>query len=94
MKVKFDDYHCRVLINGLYNYHSCYDEDTNDFIDTLILRLADENKLIKTHRKRKFTFTSLEVSVIRQCLIDWRNEEIQNSNEVAVDVIGELLILF
>ncbi len=91
MKVKLDSFYLNVLINGLYSQHTAYDDETNGTINTLLLRLVDESDKLKPNRKKKFCFEPVEVSVIRQCLMDWRNQQIQTEKEAAVDVIGELL---
>lgn len=91
MKVKLDGYNLGVMINGLYKQRNCYDEETNSNIDTLLLRLVDKSDNLKSSRKKKICFEPVELSVIRQCLFDWRNQEIQAEKEVAVEVIGELL---
>lgn len=91
MKVKLDDFYLNVLIKGLYLRHTCYDDETNGTIDTLLLRLVDESDKLKPNRKAKLYFEPVEQSVIRRCLFDWRNEQVQAEKETAVEVIGELL---
>ena len=93
MKVKLDDYEVRVLINGLVQQHRSYDAETNGQIDALALRLCDIADAIKTGRKKKISFEPVEIRVIRHCLVDWRNREINQGNDVASEVIGELLCL-
>ena len=94
MKVKLDSFYLNVLINGLYTQRSSYDNETNSLIDTLLLRLVDESKMMKANRKKKLLFEPVEVSIIRQCLCDWRNQQIQAEKEDAVEVISELLEKF
>ena len=77
MKVKLDSFYLNVLINGLYSQRTRYDDDTNNRLDTLLLRLVDESETLKSNRKKKIFFELDEVSAIRQCLFDWRNQEIQ-----------------
>lgn len=91
MKVKLDSFYLNVLINGLYTQRSSYDNETNSLIDTLLLRLVDESKMMKANRKKKLLFEPVEVSIIRQCLCDWRNQQIQAKKETAVELIGEML---
>lgn len=93
MKVKLDGYYLGVMINGLYKQRNCYDEETNSNIDTLLLRLVNENDTMKTSQKKKICFQPVEISVIRKSLFDWRNREVQAENDVAVEVIGELLAM-
>ena len=94
MKVKLNEDDLGIIINGLFQYWECFDDDTNNAIAMLVLRLVEESNTIKTNRKKKIPFTAEEISLIRVCLIEWRNEEIQNNNAVATQVIGEVLILF
>ena len=93
MKVKLDDYEMRVLINGLIQQHRSYDAETNGQIDALALRLCDIAEAMKPGRKKKISFEPVEIRVIRHCLVDWRNREINQGNDVASEVIGELLCL-
>ena len=93
MKVKLDDYEVRVLINGLIQRHRSYDAETNGQIDALALRLCDIAEAMKPGRKKKISFEPVETRVILHCLIDWRNREISQGNDVASEVIGELLCL-
>ena len=93
MKVKLDDYEVRVLINGLIQQHRSYDAETNGQIDALALRLCDIAEAMKPGRKKKISFEPVEIRVIRHRLVDWRNREIRQGNDVASEVIGELLCL-
>lgn len=94
MKVKLDSFYLNVLINGVYSQRTRYDDDTDNRIDTLLLRLVDESDTMKANRKKKLLFEPVELSIIRQCLLDWRNQKIQAEEEVAVELIGELLAMF
>lgn len=94
MKVKLDNFYLNVLINGLYTLRSSYDDETNNLIDTLLLRLVNDSETMKTNRKKKLLFQAVEISVIRQCLLDWRNQQIQAEKDGAVELIGELLTKF
>ena len=82
-----------VLINGLMQQHRSYDAETNGQIDALVLRLCDIAEAMKPGRKKKISFEPVETRVIRHCLVDWRNREISQGNDVASEVIGELLCL-
>lgn len=94
MKVKLDSFYLNVLINGLYSQRTRYDDDTNNRLDTLLLRLVDESETMKANRKKKLLFEPVELSTIRQRLLDWHNQQIQAEEEVAVELIGELLAMF
>ena len=94
MKVKLDDYEVIVLINGLIQQHRGYDTETNAQIDNLALRLCDIAEAMKPGRKKKISFEPVETRVTCQCLMEWRNREIQAKRLGAVDVLNELLIRF
>ena len=94
MKVKLDSFYLNVLINGLYSQRTRYDDDTNNRLDTLLRRLVDESETMKANRKKKLLFEPVELSTIRQSLLDWHNQQIQVEEEVAVELIGELLAMF
>ena len=94
MKVKLDDYEVRVLINGLIQQHRGYDTETNAQIDNLALRLCDIAEALKPGRTKKISFEPVETRVTCQCLMEWRNREIQAKRLGAVDVLNELLIRF
>ena len=94
MKVKLDDYEVRVPINGLIQQHRGYDTETNAQIDNLALRLCDIAEAMKPGRKKKIPFELVETRVTCQCLMEWRNREIQAKRLGAVDALNELLIRF
>ena len=94
MKVKLDDYEVQVLINGLIQQHRGYDRETNAQIDNLALRLCDIAEAMKPGRKKKISFEPVETRVTCQCLMEWRNREIQAKRLGAVDALNELLIRF
>lgn len=91
MKLRLDSFYLNALINGLYSQHTGYDDETNEVIDRLLLRLVDESNKLKPKRKAKLSFEPVEMSSIRRSLFDWRNEQLQAEKEVAVEVISELL---
>ena len=70
------------------------DAETNGQIDSLAIRLCDIAEAMKPGRKKKIPFEPVEIRVIRHCLVDWRNREIQAERHGAVDVLNELLIQF
>lgn len=94
MKVKLDDYEVRVLINSLIQQHRGYDTETNAQIDNLALRLCDIAEAMKPGRKKTIPFEPVETRVTCQCLMEWRNREIQAKRLGAVDAPNELLIRF
>ena len=94
MTIKLDQYYLSVLLNGLSKQRTEYDRITNNAIDDLLLRLIAELETMKPNRKKKISFQPVEVRLIRKCLVDWRSKELQAEKEVAVEVIGELLLKF
>ncbi len=94
MKIKLDDYYLNVLINSLFSQSKSYDEETNYRINILVLRLVDISDMMKPNRKKKITFEPEETSLIRYCLTHLLNNQIQAEKQTALEVIGELLMLF
>ena len=74
--------------------HRSYDTETNSQIDALALRLCDIAEAMKPERKEKIPFEPVEIRVICQRLMAWRNREIQAKRLGAVDALNELLIRF
>ena len=74
--------------------HRSYDAETNGQIDALALRLCDIAEAMKPERKKKIPFEPVEIRVICQCLMEWRNREIQAERYGAVDALTELLMQF
>ena len=94
MKIKLDDYEIDILINGLFQQRSDYDAQTNREIDNLLLQVVQKSKNKTLLRRRKFCFTPLEVRLIRMCLIEWRNQQMQAERHRTAEVIAELIIQF
>lgn len=92
MKVKLDSFYLGVVINGLYKYRHCYEDETG-FSDFL-LRLVNQYEDLKPGRKKKIAFQPDEIKLIRTCLMVWRNDEIQAEKETRVEVIAETLTKF
>jgi hypothetical protein len=44
--------------------------------------------------KKRFVFQPVEISLVRACLLAWRNDEIQAEKEVDVELISETLAKF
>ncbi len=94
MKVKLDEFYLDVLINGLFQHKDrCFDSTEVDF-PAFLLRLVDESEQMKPGRKKKITFQPEEIKLIRRCLLEWRNEEIQAGKEVGIEVVTEALEKF
>ena len=94
MKVKLDDYEIDLLINGLFQQRCDYDAQTNSAIDDLLLQIVQKVKCKKFRRRRKFRFESQETRLIRMCLIQWRNQQLQAQKQGAAEAISDLIILF
>lgn len=92
MKVKLDSFCLGVVINGLSKYKDSINAgaDSNAFL----LRLVYEYEHLKPERKKKFVFQMDEISLVRACLLAWRNDEIQAEKEVAIELISEILAKF
>ena len=93
MKIKVDKYDLGIIIDGLFNCRECYAEDTNTTIDDITLRLIKEHTEMNTSRKRRIVVDANELSLIRKCLLEWRNDELQKGNDMVVEYIGEVIIL-
>ena len=92
MKVKIDSYSLGVVINSLYNYRHCC-EDEAGFSDFL-LRLVNQYEGLKPGRKKKIVFQPDEIKLIRTCLMAWRNDEIQAEKKTRVEAISETFTKF
>ena len=86
MKVKLDSFYLGVVINSLYNYRHCC-EDEAGFSDFL-LRLVNQYEDLKPGRKKKIDFQPDEIKFVRTCLMAWRNNEVRAEKEVSVEVIS------
>ena len=94
MKVKLDDYEIDILINGLFQQRCAYDAQTNSAIEDLLLQVVQKVKQKKPRRKQKLRFEPQETRLIRMCLVEWRNQQIQAQKHGAAEAIAELIILF
>ena len=94
MKVKLDDYEIDILINGLFQQLSDYDAQTNREIEDLLLQIVQKSKHKVLRHRRKFCFTPQEARLIRMCLIEWRNQQLQAEKHGVADVISELIIYY
>ena len=92
MKVKLDSFYLGVVINGLSKYKDSINAEPGS--NAFLLRLVDECEHLKPGRKKKFVFQPVEISLVRACLLAWRNDEIQAEKEVAVELISETLAKF
>ncbi len=94
MKVKLDDYEIDILINGLLQQRCDYDAQINSAVDDLLFQLVQKVKHKKLRRRQKFCFQPQETRLIRMCLIQWRNQQLQAQKQGAAEAISDLIILF
>lgn len=94
MKVQLDDYEIDILINGLFQQRSDYDAQINSEIEDILLQIVQKTKHKTLRRRRKFCFAPWEVRLIRMCLVERRNQQMQSEKHGAADTINESIILF
>ncbi len=94
MKVKLDDYEIDILINGLFQQRYDYDAQTNSALEDLLLQIVQKVNYKKFHRRQKFCFEPQETRLIRMCLIQWRNQQLQAQKYGGAEAIAELIVLF
>ena len=92
MKVKLDHNEIRILINGLNTMREKYCQNTNDYLCDLILRLIDIHDDMKPRQKTRIKLDGTEQSIILHCLVDWRNQFIQEGKPGAAEGVGELIL--
>lgn len=69
---------------GLFEHKDRYFASTEVDFPAFLLRLVDESEQLKPGRKKKITFEPEEIKLVRRCLLEWRNEELQAGKEVGV----------
>ncbi len=94
MKVKLDDCEIDILINGLFQQRCDYDAQTNRAIEDLLLQIVQKVNHKRLRRRHKFRFEAQEARLIRMCLIQWRNQQLQAQKQGSAEAISELIILF
>ncbi|MFA9396857.1 MAG: hypothetical protein ACERKV_01130 [Clostridiaceae bacterium] len=94
MKVKLDNFYLGVLINRLYKHKDSFSGNTGIDLSDFLLRLVDEYRHLKSGQKKRIAFQLEEISLVRTCLMSWRNEKLQAEKETAVEVISETLTKF
>ena len=92
MRIKLDRYDLSALINGLYSMRNNYDAATRTLINDLTLRLIDIHDNTNHRRKARIKLDGTEQSIILHCLVDWRNQFIQEGKPGAAEGVGELII--
>lgn len=94
IRIKVDDYDLKVVINGLYQMRANYFGETRNAVDDVLLSVMGMCKQMKPGRKKKLFFEPSQIKVICRCLLDWCNAKIASGDDVAVEVIGETMLLF
>ena len=92
MKIKLDCYDLSILVNGLYTMRNRYNLETRNRIYELLLRIIDIYDNMNPNRKAKIRFESTEHRIILHCLIDWRNQFLQEGKPGAAEGVGELIL--
>lgn len=92
MKTKLDRYDLSILIKGLHSMRNCYDSDTRDRIYDLLLRLIDIFDNMDPDHRARIEFNKPEHRIILHCLIDWRNQFLQEGRPGAAEGVGELIL--
>lgn len=92
MKIKMDRYDLIILIKGLHSMRSCYGTETRDRIYDLLLRLIDIFDNMNPDHKAKIKFNNAEHRIMLHCLIDWRNQFLQEGKPGAAEGVGELTL--
>ena len=93
MKTKLDRYDLSILIKGLYSMRNCYDTEARDRIYDLLLRLIDIFDNMDPDHRAKIVFDSTEHRIVLHCLIDWRNQFLQEGKPGAAEGVGELIMI-
>ena len=92
MKTKLDRYDLSILIKGLYSMRDCYGSEIRDQIYDLLSRLIDIFDNMGPDRKAKIVFDSTEHRIVLHCLIDWRNQFLQEGKPGAAEGVGDLIL--
>ena len=93
-KIKVDSYDIELAINGMYQMRNTYPTEKKNQVNDIILSLLDLCDKMKPGRKKRIRIESTSLSMIYQCLIDWRNDKLQRGETTAVEIINEELLLF
>lgn len=91
MKTKLDRYDLSIFIKGLHSMRNCYDTETRDRIYDLQLRLIDIFDNMDPDHRARIEFNHTEHRIILRCLIDWRNQFLQEGKPGAAEGVGELI---
>ena len=92
MKTKLDRYDLSILIKGLYSMRDCYGSEIRDQIYDLLSRLIDIFDNMDPGHKAKIVFDSTEHRIVLHCLIDWRNQSLQEGKPGAAEGVRDLIL--
>ena len=92
MKTKLDRYDLSILIKGVYSMRDCYSSEIRDQIYDLLSRLIDLFDNMDPDQKAKMVFDGTEHRIVLHCLIDWRNQFLQEGKPDAAEGVGELIM--
>ena len=92
MKTELDRYDLSILIKGLYSMRDCYSSEIRDQIYDLLSRLIDIFDNMDPDHKAKIMLDSTGHRIVLHCLIDWRNQFLQEGKPDAAEGVGELIM--
>ena len=92
MKTKIDRYDLSILIKGVYSMRDCYGSEIRDQIYDLLSRLIDIFDNMNPDHRVKISFDSTEHRIVLHCLIDWRNQFLEEGKPGAAEGVGELIL--
>ena len=78
-KIVLDDFYLRLLIKGLYETLDNVPAESKTDVSKFILKLTDIEKSLKSNRKVRLSFDSMQRSYIIQSLVSWHNKIIANN---------------
>ena len=92
MKTKLDRYDLSILIKGLYSMRDCYGSEIRDQIYDLLSRLIVLFDNMDPNQKAKMVFDGTEHRIVLHCLIDWRNQFLQEGKPGAAEGVRDLIL--
>ena len=92
MKTELDRYDLSILIKGVYSMRDCYGSEIRDQIYDLLSRLIDLFDNMDPDQKAKMVFDGTEHRIVLHCLIDWRNQFLQEGKPGAAEGVGDLIL--
>lgn len=71
-----------------------YLAEKRNAVDDVLISIAYICEQMKPGRKKRISFELSTITIVCRCLVDWRNQKIISGEDVAVEVINEMLLLF